>query len=189
MILLVDNYDSFTHNVAHALGSLGREVRVVRNDAITEAEAFALGPEALVISPGPGRPQDAGISSALIRVFAGRIPVLGICLGHQCIADVFGGAIRPARALVHGKTSRIYHDGAGLFAGLPSPLTAARYHSLAVAEENLPACLEVSAQTTDGEIMGIRHRDHPLEGVQFHPESFLTAHGKRLFRNFVNSGK
>lgn len=185
MILLVDNYDSFAHNVAHALGALGAAIRVVRPDALTEAEAEDLAPDRLVISPGPGKPEAAGLSNALIDRFAGRIPILGICLGHQCIAERFGGKVVQAKALVHGKTSRIYHDGAGLFAGLPSPLEAMRYHSLAVSEEDLPACLEVSAQTADGEIMGLRHREFPIESVQFHPESFLTARAGRLFQNFL----
>ncbi len=185
MILLIDNYDSFVYNVAHALGALGETVKVVRNDAVTPDQALAMAPDSLVISPGPGTPDDAGVSRAIIETFLGRVPILGICLGHQCIASVLGGTVQRARHLVHGKLSRVYHDGAGLFAGLPSPMKATRYHSLAVAEEDLPACLEVSAQTTDGEIMGVRHRDHPVEGVQFHPESFLTERGRRLFQNFL----
>ncbi len=189
MILLIDNYDSFTYNVAHGLAELGAEVRVARNDLITEAEARAMKPDRLVISPGPGGPKDAGVSMDFLRAFAGEIPILGICLGHQCIAEVFGGRVGPAASLVHGKTSRIYHDGSGLFSGLPSPIEAGRYHSLAVEEASLPACLEVTAQTTDGEIMGIRHRTMAVEGVQFHPESVLTAQGRAMFRNFLNSGR
>lgn len=186
MILLIDNYDSFVYNVAHALGELGQELRVLRNDAITQEEAAAMKPDYLVISPGPGRPEDGGISSALIQLFCTEIPVLGVCLGHQCIAGVFGGEIHSAQTLMHGKTSRIYHDGAGLFAGLPSPITATRYHSLAVAEESLPDCLQVSAHTIDGEIMGLRHKEYPVEGIQFHPESILTPRGKTIFANFLN---
>ncbi|MHC5040647.1 MAG: anthranilate synthase component II [Planctomycetota bacterium] len=189
MILLIDNYDSFTHNIAQALGARGADVRVARNDAFSVDEALSLNPEALVISPGPGTPGDAGISTRLILRLAAAVPVLGICLGHQCIAAAFGGTVRPASALVHGKTSLVYHDGAGLYAGLGGPFEATRYHSLAVAEAGLPEALEVTAQTAEGEIMGIRHRRFRVEGVQFHPESILTERGGRIFRNFLNFGR
>ena len=185
MILLIDNYDSFTYNIAHALAELGEEVRVVRNDAMTPTEAEALHPDYLVISPGPGRPEDAGLSIDLIGTLGRRLPVLGVCLGQQAIAFAFGATVGRAGQLVHGRASRVYHDGTGLFAGLPSPIKAGRYHSLAVTEESLPSCLFVTAQTTDGEIMGIRHCSLPVEGVQFHPESILTTHGKRIFQNFL----
>ena len=183
MILLVDNYDSFTFNLFQYLGELGAEVRVVRNDALSVDDALALKPEKIVISPGPGTPDDAGISLELIR--RSPVPLLGVCLGHQALGQVFGGKVVRAPKLMHGKTSEIRHDGKTLFSGLPDPFTAMRYHSLVVAPETVPDCLEVSAWTDDSVIMGLRHRQHALEGVQFHPESILTTTGKALLRNFL----
>jgi anthranilate synthase/aminodeoxychorismate synthase-like glutamine amidotransferase len=185
-VLLIDNYDSFTYNLSQALGMLGAEVIVRRNDAVSLLEAARLDPSHLVLSPGPGRPEGAGISMEIIAAMAARVPVLGVCLGHQAIAAVLGGLVGPARRLVHGKSSAVYHDGRTLYEGLPNPLQAGRYHSLAVAEESLPEDLMVSAYTSDGEIMGIRHRRLPVEGVQFHPESVLTPEGGRLLRNFLD---
>ena len=186
MILLIDNYDSFTYNLVQYLGELGATPVVYRNDRVTVADAERLAPAAIVISPGPGAPADAGISSALIRAFTGRCPILGVCLGHQVIGEHFGGIVARAPAPVHGKTSPIHHDGVGLFAGLPNPFVATRYHSLIVRPDGLPECLTVSAWTDDGLVMGLRHRDAPVEGVQFHPESILTAAGKALLRNFLD---
>ncbi|PYQ18448.1 MAG: bifunctional anthranilate synthase component II/anthranilate phosphoribosyltransferase, partial [Acidobacteria bacterium] len=186
MILLVDNYDSFTFNLYQYLGELGAEVRVIRNDAMSVDEALAQKPEKIVISPGPGTPDDAGISLELIE--RSPVPVLGVCLGHQALGQVFGGKVVRAPKLMHGKTSEIRHDGRSLFSGLPDPFTATRYHSLVVAPETVPACLEVSAWTDGGVVMGLRHRERPLEGVQFHPESILTAAGKDLLRNFLGLG-
>ncbi len=188
MILMIDNYDSFTYNVVQALGELGCEVRVFRNDEVTLEEIERLDPTHLVISPGPGRPEDAGISMELIRTFAGRKPILGICLGHQCLAQVFGGRVIGAGRLMHGKVSEIYHDGRSIFQGLPNPFSATRYHSLIVEEESLPGELEISAHTSEGEIMGLRLRGSPVEGVQFHPESILTLEGHRLLRGFLRTG-
>ncbi|MCX2983353.1 aminodeoxychorismate/anthranilate synthase component II [Halieaceae bacterium IMCC14734] len=193
MLLMIDNYDSFTYNVVQYLGELGAEVQVVRNDEITVAEIAALNPERIVISPGPCTPNEAGISMATIEQFAGQIPLLGICLGHQSIGQVFGGKVVRARQVMHGKTSPIFHRGQGVFEGLSNPLEATRYHSLIVERESLPDCLEVTAwtQTEDGgvdEIMGLRHRELDVEGVQFHPESILTAHGHDLLRNFLKRG-
>jgi anthranilate synthase/aminodeoxychorismate synthase-like glutamine amidotransferase len=185
MILMLDNYDSFTYNLVQYLRQLGAEVQVARNDALGVAEIRALAPEALVISPGPGRPEDAGVSMEAVRTLAGEIPILGICLGHQAIGAVFGGRIVPARRLMHGKTSTVKSDGRTLFQGLET-FKAMRYHSLAVERESLPECLEVSATAEDGEIMGLRHRRLPVEGLQFHPESIMTTVGKRLLRNFLN---
>src|SRR5713101_2111698 len=185
MLAVIDNYDSFTYNLVQYFGELGAEPRVFRNDAITLDELAALGPLRLVISPGPGDPADGGISNAAILRFSGQIPVLGVCLGHQCLGAVYGGSVGRAPRLMHGKTSRIHHHGTDLFDGVPSPFEATRYHSLIV-EEPLPACLEVTARTSEGEIMGLRHRDHPTFGVQFHPESILTQHGKRILQNFLN---
>jgi anthranilate synthase/aminodeoxychorismate synthase-like glutamine amidotransferase len=185
MLLLIDNYDSFTYNLYQYLGELGAHTRVVRNDEISVAEAMALRPQAIVISPGPGTPDEAGISLDLIRAVAGDVPLLGVCLGHQALGQAFGGRIERAPSLMHGKTSEIHHDGRTIFAGLPQPFTATRYHSLVIAPETLPACLEVSARTADGVIMAVRHREHPLEGVQFHPESILTTAGKHLLANFL----
>lgn len=187
MILLIDNYDSFTWNLVQAVGSQGVEVRVRRNDAITVDEAMALAPAGLVVSPGPGGPRDAGVSMAMIAAFAGRAPILGVCLGHQCIVEVFGGRVIRAAKPVHGKTSRMYHDGAGIYAGLSNPFEATRYHSLIAAEADLPTALKVTSYTSDGEIMGVRHMTHPIEGVQFHPESILTVEGRLLLANFLGA--
>ena len=184
-LLLIDNYDSFTYNLVQAFLVLGADVRVLRNDMIGVAEAEALSPTHLCISPGPGTPRDAGISMDMVRAFAGRIPVLGVCLGHQSIVEVFGGKVVRAGRLMHGKTSRIHHDGLGLFAGLPEPCEVGRYHSLIAAPEALPAELTVSARTAEGEIMGVRHGHLQVEGVQFHPESILTPDGARLLGNFL----
>ena len=185
MLLLIDNYDSFTYNLAHLFAELGAEVVVRRNDAITVDEALRLAPSHLVISPGPGRPSGAGISVELVRRLGPTTPILGVCLGHQAIGQAFGGTVSRARKQMHGKTSRIHHDGRGVFEGLPQDFEATRYHSLVVLDENLPADLEVSARAEDGEIMGLRHRRFPVEGVQFHPESILTGQGKALLRNFL----
>lgn len=187
-ILLIDNYDSFTYNLVQAFMSLGADVQVYRNDAIDVSQALALAPTHLVISPGPGRPESAGVSMAMIRAFCESIPVLGVCLGHQSIAAVFGADIIPARRLMHGKTSVVEHDGAGVFAGLPNPLEVGRYHSLAVEESSLPPELVVTARTAGGEIMGLRHHSLPVEGVQFHPESVLTPRGPTLMGNFLRAG-
>jgi anthranilate synthase/aminodeoxychorismate synthase-like glutamine amidotransferase len=184
-VLLIDNYDSFTYNLYQYLGELEAEVRVVRNDAVSVDEALALDPRAIVISPGPGTPDQAGISLELIRRAAGRVPLLGVCLGHQALGQAFGGRVVRAPKLMHGKTSEIHHDGRTVFAGVPQAFTATRYHSLVVARETVPDCLEISAWTADGVVMGLRHRAHPLEGVQFHPESILTGAGKDLLRNFL----
>ncbi len=183
MLLLVDNYDSFTYNLVHLFAELGADVRVFRNDAITVAEAEALEPTQLLISPGPGRPADAGVSVELIRRLGARVPTLGVCLGHQAIVEAFGGEVGPARALLHGKASKVEHDGKGVFAGLPQGLDAGRYHSLAATR--VPEELEITARTPDGEVMGVRHRELPVEGVQFHPESVLTPLGPQLGRNFL----
>ena len=185
MILLVDNYDSFTYNLYQYLGELGAETRVIRNDEMSAAEAMALLPGRIVISPGPGTPDQAGISLELVRCAAGRVPLLGVCLGHQSLGQAFGGRVVRAPRLMHGKTSEIRHDGRTLFAGLPDRFTATRYHSLVVDRESVPGCFEVSAWTDDGIVMGLRHREFPLEGVQFHPESLLTTVGKDLLRNFL----
>lgn len=186
MILMIDNYDSFTYNLVQYLGELGADIRVARNDQITIAEIERLSPEKIVISPGPCTPREAGISCDVIRHFAGRVSLLGVCLGHQCIGEVFGGEIVRAPALFHGKTSLIYHDGMSIFHGLPRPFEATRYHSLVIRRETLPDCLELSAETDDGVIMGVRHRELSIEGVQFHPESILTHEGKRLLANFLS---
>ncbi len=185
MIMMIDNFDSFTYNLVQYLRMLEAEVAVVRNNETTIARIAALTPAGIVISPGPGRPENAGISVATIRSFSGKIPILGVCLGHQAIAAAFGGTVTPAKHLMHGKTSRITADGQTIFTGLTHPFPAMRYHSLSVSRRSLPACLAVSATADDGEIMGIRHREHPTEGVQFHPESIMTPAGKRLLRNFL----
>lgn len=185
MIAVIDNYDSFTYNLVQYLGELGAEVRVFRNDAITVSELDLLSPSHVVISPGPGRPEDAGISIEVVRQLGARRPILGVCLGHQCIGQVFGGEVVRASRLMHGKTSRIYHDQQGLFRGLPNPFDATRYHSLIVADP-LPEVLTRTAFTQRGEIMGLRHNTQPIFGLQFHPESFLTAHGKQILRNFLD---
>ncbi len=192
MLLMIDNYDSFTYNVVQYLGELGAEVQVLRNDEIPVEDIAGLAPEKIVISPGPCTPNEAGISMDVIRRYAGQIPLLGICLGHQCIGQVFGGEVVRARKVMHGKTSPIHHRGEGVFRGLSQPFEATRYHSLVVAKDSLPDCLEVTAwtETESGEvdeIMGLRHRDLAIEGVQFHPESILTAHGHDLLRNFLES--
>jgi anthranilate synthase component II len=183
-VLLIDNYDSFTYNLYQYLGELGAETRVVRNDELTADEAVAAA-QRIVISPGPGTPDQAGISLEVLRRAAGRVPVLGVCLGHQALGQAFGGRVVRAPRLMHGKTSEIHHDGRTVFAGLPRPFTATRYHSLVVERASVPECLKVTAWTDDGVVMGLRHRDHPLEGVQFHPESILTTAGKDLLRNFL----
>jgi anthranilate synthase/aminodeoxychorismate synthase-like glutamine amidotransferase len=186
MILMIDNYDSFTYNIVQALGAIRPDIEVYRNDRITVEEARALKPDCLVISPGPGRPEDGGVTNKLIESLHKEIPILGVCLGQQCIAQTLGGKIVNAKKLLHGKSCRIYHDGRSIYKGLSNPITGGRYHSLIVAEDSLPECLEVSAYTTDGEIMGIRHKEYPVEGVQFHPESVLTDMGRLLFQNFLN---
>lgn len=186
MLLVIDNYDSFTYNLVQYFGELGAELLVKRNDEITLAEIDALKPERICISPGPCTPKEAGISCDVIREFGPRIPLLGVCLGHQAIGYVYGGDVVRAGRLMHGKTSPILHDGKGIFAGLPSPFEATRYHSLLVKKETFPAALEISAETAEGEIMGLRHREFPIHGVQFHPESILTLEGKRLLQNFLS---
>jgi anthranilate synthase/aminodeoxychorismate synthase-like glutamine amidotransferase len=185
MILVIDNYDSFTYNLVQYLGELGQDLRVFRNDKITVDEIAAMRPERIVISPGPCTPKEAGISHDVIRRFAGEIPILGVCLGHQCIGDVFGGDVVRAPRLMHGKTSMVHHDGKTIFRKLPNPFEATRYHSLIVKKDTLPDCLEISAWTDQDEIMGLRHKTCLVEGVQFHPESVLTAVGKDLLRNFL----
>ncbi len=184
-IAVIDNYDSFTYNLVQYLGELGAEPEVHRNDALAAEDVLARRPAGILISPGPGGPGDAGISCEVIRRAAGRVPVLGVCLGHQCLGAVYGGRVVRAGRIMHGKTSPILHDGRGLFAGLPNPFTATRYHSLLVDRDGLPDCLEVRARTAEDEIMGLKHRDHETWGVQFHPESILTEGGKRLIRNFL----
>ncbi|HMS57252.1 MAG TPA: aminodeoxychorismate/anthranilate synthase component II [Tepidiformaceae bacterium] len=183
--LLIDNYDSFTYNLYQYLCELGEDVHVFRNDKVTLAECIALKPDHVVISPGPGDPSEAGISRDVIREFAGKVPVLGVCLGHQCIYDVYGGTVTGAGEIKHGKTSRIHHDGKGVFAGIPEDFTAVRYHSLAGTAETQPASLEVTATSESGVIMGVRHKELKVEGVQFHPESIATEHGKELLQNFL----
>jgi para-aminobenzoate synthetase component II len=185
MILVIDNYDSFTYNLVQYLGELGEQVEVRRNDEIDLAGIEALKPDHILISPGPCTPNEAGISLSLIEHFKGKIPILGVCLGHQSIGQVFGGDVIRAERLMHGKTSPIHHDSKGVFEGLPSPFTATRYHSLIVKKETLPDCLEISAETAEGEIMGLRHKEYPIEGVQFHPESIITDHGHQMLRNFL----
>ena len=185
MLLMIDNYDSFTYNLVQYLGELGAEVKVVRNDEVTVDEIEAMRPDRIVISPGPCSPNEAGISLSVIERLGGRVPILGVCLGHQAIGQVYGGKVVHAKRLMHGKTSPIRHSGRGVFGGLPSPFTATRYHSLAVERESLPSALEVTAWTDDGEIMGFVHRSFRVEGVQFHPESILTEHGHALLENFL----
>jgi len=188
MLLLIDNYDSFTYNLYQHLSELGQEVQVFRNDKISLDEIERLGPERIAISPGPGTPQQAGISNDVIRRFGPRLPILGVCLGHQCLGYAFGGRVAGAGEIKHGKSSLIHHDGRGLFEGLPNPFPAIRYHSLAVMRDGLPDCLEVSAWTENGIIMGLRHRQYPIDGVQFHPESIMTEVGKDILRNFIERG-
>jgi len=185
VLLILDNYDSFTYNLVQYFGELGCEPVVRRNDAVSLDEIAKLKPTHICISPGPGRPAEAGISEEVVRRFASSVPLLGVCLGHQCIAEVFGGKVVQAERLMHGKTSEIHHDGSGVFAGLPNPFSATRYHSLIVVPETLPNELAVSARTAEGEIMGLQHREFPLHGVQFHPESILTGQGKKLLANFL----
>jgi anthranilate synthase component 2 len=185
MLLMIDNYDSFTYNLVQYFGELGEEVQVVRNDAIDLAGIAALSPTRIVISPGPCTPNEAGVSVPLLREFAGKLPILGVCLGHQAIGQAFGGRVVHASRVMHGKTSDIRHASEGVFAGLPSPFRATRYHSLAIERGSLPGCLEITAESEDGEIMGVRHRQFEIEGVQFHPESILTEHGHALLKNFL----
>ncbi|WP_019419060.1 aminodeoxychorismate/anthranilate synthase component II [Paenibacillus sp. OSY-SE] len=186
MILVVDNYDSFTYNLVQYLGELGEEVQVFRNDEIDIEGIEQLKPDHLLLSPGPCTPNEAGITLDVIEHFKGRLPILGVCLGHQAIGQAFGGKVIRAERLMHGKTSPIQHEGQSLFAGLPNPFTATRYHSLIVERESLPDCLEITAETAEGEIMGLRHKAYPIEGVQFHPESIITDHGHQMLRNFLN---
>ena len=185
MLLMIDNYDSFTYNLVQYLGELGEDVRVLRNDEKTVAEIEAMSPGRIVLSPGPCTPNEAGVSLALIDRFKGRVPILGVCLGHQAIGQAFGGKVVHAKTLMHGKVSRIHHEGRGVFRGLPTPYDATRYHSLAIERDSCPPDLEVTAWTDDGEIMGVRHRALAVEGVQFHPESILTQHGHALLENFL----
>ena len=186
MILVIDNYDSFTYNLVQYLGELGAEMRVFRNDKITVEEAVALNPEKVLVSPGPCTPKEAGVSCDIIREFGPRLPLFGVCLGHQSIGEVYGGNVVRADRLMHGKTSPMLHEGKSVFKGLPSPFDATRYHSLIIERESLPECLEITAWTEEGEIMGVRHKEHPVHGVQFHPESILTMEGKKLLRNFLD---
>ena len=185
MLLMIDNYDSFTYNIVQYFGELGEDVRVYRNDEITIADIEALNPDRICISPGPKAPKQAGISVEVLKHFAGKKPILGVCLGHQAIGEAFGGKVIRARQVMHGKTSVIAHTGVGVFKDLPSPFTVIRYHSLAIERASLPSCLEVTAWTDDGEIMGVRHRQFDIEGVQFHPESILSEHGHALLKNFL----
>jgi anthranilate synthase component 2 len=187
MLLMIDNYDSFTFNLVQYLGELGADVHVYRNDALTLDQVEAWGPERIVLSPGPCTPAEAGITVPLIRRFAGRVPILGVCLGHQAIGQAFGGRIVRAARVMHGKLDAVTHDGRGVFTGVPSPVTVTRYHSLAIERDRVPECLEVTARTADGEIMGVRHREHAVEGVQFHPEAILTEHGHAMLRNFLDA--
>jgi anthranilate synthase component 2 len=187
MLLMIDNYDSFTYNLVQYFGELGEEVRVVRNDAITLEQIEQLKPARIVVSPGPCTPNEAGISVPLLKHFAGKLPILGVCLGHQSIGAAFGGNIIRAQQVMHGKTSPLHHTGQGVFAQLPNPYTVIRYHSLAIERSTLPECLEVTAWTEDGEIMGVRHKQHDIQGVQFHPESILTEHGYALLKNFLEA--
>ncbi|PLX47219.1 MAG: anthranilate/aminodeoxychorismate synthase component II [Desulfobulbaceae bacterium] len=186
MIVIIDNYDSFTYNIVQTIGAFGEEVKVFRNDEVDIAFIAALRPDRLLISPGPCTPGQAGISIEAIRSFAGKLPILGVCLGHQAIGEAFGGTVVRAGRIMHGKTSPVSHDGRGVFTSLPSPFAAMRYHSLVVAMDDLPDCLEVTAQTDQGELMGLRHKELPVEGVQFHPESIMTPDGVQLLRNFVS---
>lgn len=185
MLLVIDNYDSFTYNLVQYFGELGCDVVVKRNDEVSTQQIREMNPERICISPGPGTPDDAGISNHVVRELGCKIPLLGVCLGHQCIAAAFGGSITRAPRLMHGKTSPIQHNGSGVFADLPNPFEATRYHSLLATRETLPAALEITAETREGEIMGLRHREFPIHGVQFHPESVLTAHGRKLLENFL----
>ena len=185
MLVMIDNYDSFTYNLVQYLGELGQVIKVYRNDQVAVDELERLEPERIVVSPGPCSPLEAGVSNEVIRRFGGRVPLLGVCLGHQCIGHVFGGEVVRAARLMHGKTSMIHHDGKTIYQGLPNPFQATRYHSLIIRRATLPTCLQVTAETDQGEIMGVRHKEHVIEGVQFHPESILTESGKDLLRNFL----
>ena len=185
MLIVIDNYDSFTYNLVQYLGELGQEIKVFRNDQVTLEEIRELNPDHIVISPGPGDPNDGGISLDVLREFGPTIPIFGVCLGHQCIGQAYGGKVVRAPRLMHGKVSRVYHNGDGVFSGVPSPFNATRYHSLIV-EEPIPDNLEVTAFTSQGEVMGVRHKEYPTVGVQFHPESILTEHGKRILQNFID---
>ncbi|GBC60527.1 aminodeoxychorismate/anthranilate synthase compo nent II [Desulfonema ishimotonii] len=187
MLVMIDNYDSFTYNLVQYIEGLGTPVRVFRNDKVTPEEIEALDPDGIVISPGPGRPETAGVSLDVVRRFSGKIPMLGVCLGHQTITEAMGGKIVSAKRLMHGKTSTVTADGKRLYQGIKKPFQAMRYHSLAVSRDHLPDCLEVTSESEDGEIMGIRHKEHPTEGIQFHPESIMTPVGKRLLRNFLKT--
>jgi anthranilate synthase component 2 len=187
MLLMIDNYDSFTYNIVQYFGELGQDVRTYRNDEITLEQIVKLAPERICLSPGPSTPQNAGITLAVLRELAGRIPILGVCLGHQAIGEAFGGRVVRAQTIMHGKTSPVRHNGQGVFRGLPDPLTCTRYHSLAIERASLPSCLEITAWSADGEIMGVRHRTLAVEGVQFHPESIISEHGHDLLRNFLTS--
>jgi len=189
MIVMLDNYDSFTYNLYQYLRMLGAEVEVIRNDRVTVEQILDLNPRGIVISPGPGRPEDAGISVPLVQAFSGKAPLLGVCLGHQAIAVAFGGKVVRSQELMHGKVSTVTTDGLSIYRGIPNPFQAMRYHSLAVAREGLPTCLEITAESEKGEVMGIRHREHPTEGIQFHPESIMTPVGKRILRNFLAKTK
>ncbi|HEX9431834.1 MAG TPA: aminodeoxychorismate/anthranilate synthase component II [Burkholderiales bacterium] len=189
MLLMIDNYDSFTYNLVQYFAELGQEVAVFRNDELSVDQAVALAPRAVVISPGPSAPDRAGISLALIERLAGRVPILGVCLGHQAIGQVFGGKVVRAKRVMHGKVSRVRHDGEGVFRALPAEFSATRYHSLAVERESLPTCLKVTAESEDGEIMGLRHKSLAVEGVQFHPEALLTEHGHKMLQNFIQGAQ
>jgi anthranilate synthase component 2 len=185
MLLMIDNYDSFTYNIVQYFGELGEDVRTVRNDEITLEQIAEMNPDRICISPGPKSPKDAGVSVDVLKAFKGKLPILGVCLGHQAIGEAFGGQIIRAKQVMHGKTSKIAHTGEGVFKGLPSPFTVIRYHSLAIERASLPSCLEVTAWTDDGEIMGVRHKEFDIEGVQFHPESILSEHGHAMLKNFL----
>ncbi|GAB3471005.1 aminodeoxychorismate/anthranilate synthase component II [Massilia terrae] len=188
MLLMIDNYDSFTYNIVQYFGELGEDVRTYRNDEITIEQIEALNPKRICISPGPKSPKDAGISVEVLKHFKGKLPILGVCLGHQAIGEAFGGNIVRAKQVMHGKTSLIAHTGVGVFTDIPSPFTVIRYHSLAIERASLPSCLEVTAWTDDGEIMGVRHKEYDIEGVQFHPESILSEHGHKMLKNFLERG-
>ena len=187
MILMIDNYDSFTYNLVQYLGEMGQQLKVFRNDKITVEQIEEMRPDRIVISPGPRTPNEAGISVAVVKHFAGKVPILGVCLGHQSVGAAFGGEIVRAPRLMHGKTSMIHHDGEGVFTGLPNPFEATRYHSLMIRRETIPDCLRITAETDQREMMGVRHKEYPIEGVQFHPESILTVEGKKLLANFCGS--
>ena len=189
MLLMIDNYDSFTYNIYQYLSEFGEDVKVVRNNEITIEKIKQMNPERLVVSPGPSTPLNAGISNDVIKYFGPKLPLLGVCLGHQCIGHSYGGIVASAKQIMHGKSSLIYHDGKGVFTGIPSPFSAIRYHSLVIKRESFPDCLEITAWTDDGEIMGVRHKQFAVEGIQFHPESFMTQHGKELLNNFLKLNK